>query len=230
MKQPLWRRLLSYIKTVHIETTESEHNPYLRVVLKRGQYQLLTANAIYSYGELYDNFSKAFEQIDLDRLAIKDVLILGFGLGSIPVMLETMFHKKYYYTAVEIDPEILRLANSYVVPDIQSGIEFQLSDAYTFAEFSKEKFDMICMDVFLDDQVPTELENEDFLVNLKKMLNENGILLFNKLAFSKKDKKNSKAFFENHFKRIFTEGVYLDVNGNYILLNRGDILKNANSA
>ena len=225
MKQPLWRRLLSYIKTVHIETTESEHNPYLRVVLKNGRYQLLTANAIYSYGDLYDNFSRAFEQIDLDGREIKDVLILGFGLGSIPVMLEKMFNKKYYYTAVEIDPEILRLANTYVVPDIQSGIEFQLSDACTFAEFSKEQFDMICMDVFLDDQVPTELEHEDFLVNLKKMLKEDGVLLFNKLAYSKKDKKNSEAFFQNHFKRIFTEGVYLDVKGNYILLNSSDILK-----
>ncbi len=225
MNQPLWRRLLSYITSVHIETTGSGYNPYLRVVLKRGQYQLLTANAIYSYGELYDNFSKAFDQIDLDKLNIKEVLILGFGLGSIPVVLETMFNKKYYYTAVEIDPEILRLANTYVVPDIQSGIEFQLSDAATFAAFSKDKYDMICMDVFLDDEVPTELEHEDFLVNLKKMLTPNGILLFNKLSYSKKDKKNSDAFFNNHFKRIFTEGVFLDVNGNYILLNRGDILK-----
>ncbi len=225
MNQPLWRRLLSYVKTVHIETTGSGYNPYLRVVLNRGRYQLLTANAIYSYGDLYDNFSKAFEKIDLDRLEIKDVLILGFGLGSIPLILETMFQKKYYYTAVEIDPEILRLANTYVVPDIQSGIEFQLSDAATFAAFSDEKYDMICMDVFLDDEVPTELEHEDFLVNLKKMLSPDGILLFNKLSYSKKDKKNSDAFFINHFKRIFTEGVYLDVKGNYILLNRGDILK-----
>ncbi len=225
MNQPLWRRLLSYIKTVHVETTGSGYNPYLRVVLSRGRYQLVTANAIYSYGDLYDNFTKAFAQIDLDRLGIKDVLILGFGLGSIPVILETMFHKKYYYTAVEIDPEILRLANTYVVPDIQSGIEFQLSDAATFAAFSKKKYDMICMDVFLDDEVPTELEHEDFLVNLKKMLTPNGILLFNKLSYSKKDKKNSDAFFNNHFKRIFTEGVFLDVKGNYILLNRGDILK-----
>jgi 2-polyprenyl-3-methyl-5-hydroxy-6-metoxy-1,4-benzoquinol methylase len=225
MNQPLWRRLLSYIKTVHVETTGSGYNPYLRVVLSHGRYQLVTANAIYSYGDLYDNFTKAFEQIDLDRLEIKEVLILGFGLGSIPLILETMFQKKYYYTAVEIDPEILRLANTYVVPDIQSGIEFQLSDASTFVTFSKKKYDMICMDVFLDDEVPTELEHEDFLVNLKKMLSPNGILLFNKLAYSKKDKKNSDAFFNNHFKRIFTEGVLLDVKGNYILLNRGDIFK-----
>lgn len=225
MKQPVWRRLLSYIVDIPIETAESGYNPYLNVIMKRGQYQLLTENAIYSYGELYDNFSKAFKRIDLDRLEIKNVLILGFGLGSIPLMLETLFHKKYHYTAVEIDPEVLKLANKYTVCNLTSSIEFHLSDAYTYAIFSEEKFDMICMDVFLDDIVPTELEQEDFLLALKKMLAPNGILLFNKLAHFKKDKNAADLFFQHHFKPIFTEGVYLDVQGNYILLNRGDILR-----
>jgi ubiquinone/menaquinone biosynthesis C-methylase UbiE len=225
MKQPVWRRLLSYIIDIPIETAESGYNPYLNVIMKRGQYQLLTENAIYSYGERYDNFSKAFKRIDLDRLNISNVLILGFGLGSIPLMLETLFHKKYHYTAVEIDPEVLKLANKYTVCNLASSIEFHLSDAYTYASFSEEKFDMICMDVFLDDIVPTELEQEDFLLALKKMLMPNGILLFNKLAHFRKDKNAADAFFQHHFKLIFTEGVYLDVQGNYILLNRGDILK-----
>jgi spermidine synthase len=185
---------------------------------------LLTANAVYSYGDLYDNFSNAFKRIDLDSLKIDNVLILGFGLGSIPLMLENMFHKKYYYTAVEIDPQVLYLANKYAMQDIQSSIEFQVLDAFTYATFCEEKFDMICMDVFLDDTVPTELETEDFLMNLKNMLSENGILLFNKLAFQKKDKLQAKDFYNNHFKRIFTEGGYLDVGGNYILLNRKDVL------
>ncbi len=225
MKQPIWRRLLSYIIDIPIETAESGYNPYLNVIMKRGQYQLLTENAIYSYGELYDNFSKAFKRIDLDRLKINNVLILGFGLGSIPLMLETLFHKKYHYTAVEIDPEVLKLANKYTVCNLKSSIEFHLSDAYTYASFSEEKFDMICMDVFLDDIVPTELEQEDFLLALKKLLAPNGILLFNKLAHFKKDKNAADLFFQHHFKPIFTEGVYLDVQGNYILLNRGDTLK-----
>jgi SAM-dependent methyltransferase len=225
MKQPLWKRLLSYVKEVHIETTESEHNPFLHIVLRNGQYQLCTAHAIYSYGDKYDNFSKAFEQMDLERLNIKNVLILGFGLGSIPLMLEKKFHKNYHYTAVEIDPEVLRLANTYILPDIQSSIEFQILDAQTYAMFSNEQFDMICMDVFLDDMVPTELEQDDFLHDLKDLLTDNGVLLFNKLAFQAKDKKEALAFFQNHFKRVFTEGMYLDVQGNYILMNRVDVLK-----
>jgi SAM-dependent methyltransferase len=224
MQQPYWRKLLSYIKEVHIETTESEHNPFLHVVLRNGQYQLCTANAIYSYGDLYDNFSKAFKKIGLDKLAIENVLILGFGLGSIPIMLEKIFKKSYHYTAVEIDAEVLRLANTYGVRDMKSSMDFQVMDAYTYAAFSEEKFDMICMDVFLDDIVPTELEQDDFLINLRDMLTPNGILLFNKLAFHKKDKKEAEAFFKNHFKRIFDDGVCLDVNGNYILLNRSDCL------
>jgi SAM-dependent methyltransferase len=224
MKQPLWRRLFSYIKEVHIETSESEYNPDLYVVMRNGRYQLCTANAIYSYGDLYDNFSKAFKKINLDKLAIENVLILGFGLGSIPIMLEKMFHKKYHYTAVEIDAEVLRLANTYGVGDLKSSMDFQVMDAYLYAAFCEEKFDMICMDVFLDDTVPTELEEEDFLLNLKNMLTPNGVLLFNKLAFHKKDKLEADAFFRNRFKRIFTEGVCLDVDGNYILLNRSDVL------
>jgi spermidine synthase len=225
MTQPLWKKMLSYIREVPIETVESAHNPFLKVVLKQGQYQLLTANAVYSYGELYDNFSKAFKRIDLNAHNIEKVLILGFGLGSIPLILEKNFHKKYYYTAVEIDPQILQLANKYAVDDIQSPIEFHILDAYTYAAFCEETFDMICMDVFLDDAVPTELEADDFLFYLKDMLNPNGILLFNKLAFNKRDKKQAQDFFNHHFKRVFTEGGYLDVDGNYILLSRMDTLR-----
>ena len=113
MKQPLWKRLVSYFFEIHIESTSSEFNPHLYVSLYKGRYQLSTANAIYSFEDLYDNFSEAFEEIDLDRLAIQNVLILGFGLGSIPILLEQHFNKEYHYTGIEID-EIVRIcANQF---------------------------------------------------------------------------------------------------------------------
>jgi SAM-dependent methyltransferase len=225
MKQPLWRHWLSYMMSQPIEETASPHNPYLRVVLKNGRYQLQTLNAIYSYGDLYDNFSKAFEKLDLERAGVQRVLILGFGLGSIPLMLEKMFHKNYDYTAVEIDAEVLRLAKKYVVTDLSSKITFHTTDALEFVAFSEEQFDMICMDVFIDDTVPTAFEQEEFLMNLQKILSPNGLLLFNKLAFFKKDKQSAMNFLKHPFKHVFTEGGYLDVQGNYILLNRMDFLK-----
>ena len=93
MKQPLWKRILSYEYEVHIESATSIYNDELNVLLVKGQYQLVTPEAIYSYGNRYDNFFKAFEQIDLNKEAIESVLLLGLGLGSIPFMLENYFKK-----------------------------------------------------------------------------------------------------------------------------------------
>ena len=219
MQQPLWKRLASYIQPVHLETTESDYNDLLKVVLKKGRYQLLTANAIYSYGDLYDNFSKAFKRIDIAKRPIENVLIIGFGLGSIPYMLEKTFHRKYYYTAVEIDEEVLYLANKYVVPDLTSNLNFVVSDARSFVNICEDEFDLICMDAFHDDKVPEELEETGFLEDLKSLLTPNGILVFNKLAFHLPDKQEALRFFKNRFLTTFPNGVYIDVDGNYMLIN-----------
>jgi len=219
MNQPLWKRLLSYVHEFHIESTSSKYNPHMYVSLSRGRYQLSTANAIYSHADLYDNFSEAFHKIDLDKNHIKKVLILGFGLGSIPIILEQLFQKKYHYTAVEIDEEVLYLANKYAMPHIESSVEFVCADAFIYVNQSKEQFDMIAVDLFLDDVVPIQFEQKDFLQGLKKLLNPNGILLYNRLAYTKEDIKTAKTFYNTKFYPNFPDGTYLEVRGNWMLLN-----------
>ena len=219
MNQPFWKRWLSYFFEFHIESAPSEHNPHLYVSLSKGRYQLSTENAIYSFGDLYDNFMKAFLRLDLDKLSGKKVLILGFGLGSIPIILEKKFGKKYDYVAVELDEEVLYLADKYTMPDIESNIQFVEADAFAFTHFCQEKFDLICMDVFSDDIVPPDCETSDFTDRLKELLNPNGVLLYNRLALSSRDKKESKDFFEKEFLKTFPKGYALDVSGNWILVN-----------
>lgn len=219
MKIPLWKYYLSYFFEFHIESAPSEINPHLYVSLRKGRYQLSTANAVYSYADLYDNFLKAFQKIKIDKLAIDDVLLLGFGLGSIPYMLEKKFNKTYHYTAVEIDENVLYLANKYVLPELTAPINFIPSDAAIFVSYCQEQFDLICMDVFLDDEIPAHFESEAYLLQLKALLKPNGILLFNKLALRADDKERCEAFLPI-FKKVFPNGTYLDVNGNWILINR----------
>lgn len=220
MKAPFWKRLLSHFYEFHIESAPSEHNPHLYVSLSRGRYQLSTENAIYSYGDLYSNFVRAFLRLNLDKLNIEEVLILGFGLGSIPVILEKKYDKKYYYTAVEIDENVLYLANKYTLPEIKSSIQTICTDAFSFAEITEQKFDLICMDIFLDDVIPEEFEGSYFLENLASMLHTEGVLLYNRLSLTEEDKVKSKTFLEEKFLRVFPEGQILDVGGNWILLNR----------
>lgn len=225
MPIPLWKRWLSYLAEIHVESAPSDVNPFLYVSIKNGRYQLSTAHAVYSYGDLYSNFRKAFEQIDLEQVPGNRVLLLGFGLGSIPFMLEQRFGKRYHFVAVELDEEVLYLASKYVLPELESPIETIIADAYAFVLQCSEQFDIICMDVFQDDVVPEEFESDEFLEGLKELLSQDGILLYNRLALTMKDVKEARAFYDNQFLKYFPDGTALDVGGNWILLNRKDKLK-----
>ena len=224
MKPSLWKKSLSYFSEFHIESAPSDINPHLYVSLKNGRYQLCTENAIYSYGDLYDNFRRAFRALKWEAYKIEKILILGFGLGSIPVILEKM-GKSFHFAAVEIDENILYLFNKYVKSDIKSSIEFYQADASHFVSICNEKFDLVCVDVFQDDVIPYEIQSNSFLVGLKDILTSNGIVLYNRLSRTKQDRKLSGEYFRDVFKAEFPEGTYLDVQGNWILTNRSDIFR-----
>jgi spermidine synthase len=229
MNQPRWKIWLSYLVELHIENAGSDYNPHLYVSLKQGRYQLSTANAVYSFEDLYTNFSLTFQALDLDRLRLRKVLLLGLGLGSIPVMLERTFHQHCDFTAVEVDAAVLYLASKYVLPDLKSGITLIEADALVFVSQCRETFDLICMDIFLDDTIPPEFEQSSFLENLRALLAPEGVLLYNRLAATSRDKRRSLQFFERKFLPVFPNGTYLDVAGNYMLISDRKALKKGQS-
>ncbi|MDZ4681535.1 MAG: methyltransferase domain-containing protein [Saprospiraceae bacterium] len=220
MKPPRWKFWLSYLFEQHLESALSALNPYLSVSLVKGRYQLNTANAVYSFADLYTNFRRAFQQLEVKSQPIQEVLILGFGLGSIPYMLERVFDCRFNYTAVEIDEEVLYLAHKYTLSDISSPIELITADAFDFAAQCETQYDLICMDVFLDDIIPEDFETLDFLADLKRMLSPQGILLYNRLTYSAGDKQKSQTFFDEAFRKIFPDAVIIDAGSNWILVNR----------
>jgi len=219
-RPPFWKKIISYLTELHIESAPSDINPHLYVSLNNGRYQLCTANAIYSYEDLYDNYSEAFKKIEIDKRKIENVLILGFGLGSIPFMLEKKFNKKYHYTAIEIDESVIYLATKYALPEINSSIQMICTDAFAYVMQCQEQFDIICMDVFLDDIIPEEFEAEDFLNNLKRLITKDGLLLYNRLANTPEDLKATQTFFKEKFQPVFPDGKYLEVRGNWMLLDK----------
>lgn len=220
MQQVLWKRLLSYIVEWHIESAPNDINPHLYVSLRYGRYQLSTANAVYSFEDLYTNFSRAFARLELDKLAIENVLILGFGLGSIPTMLEQKFNKNYHYTAIELDEAIIYLANKYTLPQLKSPIEILCADAFAYVMQCQQQFDMICMDVFLDASTPDHFKTIDYLEKLKELLSPKGIVLYNCLAAKKSDLKAAQIFYERTFSKVFTNANYFDVGGNWMLIGK----------
>lgn len=224
MKQPAWKRLLSYVKEVEIERTRSIYNEELNVSLVKGEYQLSTKEAIYSYGLRYDNYYTAFKQVKLQELG-NSALLLGLGLGSIPYMLEKSFKRQFDYTAIEIDEEVIHLASKYVLDELDSEIYTIQADAINFIALNEARFDFVAMDVFVSDYIPEAFETIEFLEDLKETVSDDGLLLFNRLYYYDKDKRKTETYFETVFKKVFPKGSKLDINGNWILVNDPKYLK-----
>jgi hypothetical protein len=219
IQEPKWKIWLSYLVEMHIESTSSELNKNLHVSLKNGRYQLCTDDAIYSYGDLYDNFYKSFKKLGWQSKEGSEALILGFGLASVPLIMELLYPQKFYFTGVEADESIIELANSYALPYLRSPVQIQMADGYAFVMQNETAYDFIAMDIFVNDKVPEIFEEPDFLEGLANSLSQDGLLLFNRLAATRKDKDESMKFFMENFKSVFPKGEILDVGGNYMLVN-----------
>jgi spermidine synthase len=213
------KKWLSYLTPIEIERTSSAFNPFLQVRLQKGRFQLCTEKAIYSYADLYDNFTKAFAKMPLERLPIQKVLVLGVGLGSVMYILEKLHHRNYQYVGVEIDEKVIELAKKYGISALKSDIQLICADAAEFVATCNEAFDLILVDIFLDDVVPNDFEQGVFLQQINNLRSPNGVLLYNRLSFFEKDRDKTLLFFNNTFKKYFPEATFWDVDGNWMLVN-----------
>ena len=216
---PFWKRWLSHIIEMELENLESEHDHQLSLCLSDGKIQLNADKAIYSWEEKYDNFYKAFAQMSFDQLPGDEVLILGFGLGSIAQMLEQKFHKKLQFTGIEIDEQVIYLAEKYITHQLQSSIQIIQAPAERFIEITESKFDLICVDVFINTTIPENIKTSAFLQHLKSALNPGGLILFNHLSHYDTDKQMGEAYFKDIFSKVFPNSKIVDVDGNYIFFS-----------
>lgn len=225
MKQNLFKRLASYFTEIHIESTSSHYNDILEVTLSKGRYRLSTENAIYSWSDKYDNFRKCFERLNLERNDVQNVLILGFGLGSIPYMLEKTYGKDYSYTGVEIDEAVIYLASKYVLDELSSEIELVCADASIFVQQNQVLYDMICIDLFIDDEIPEVFLTTAFLEDVKECLSQSGFIVFNHLYYYAKDKQKAENYHTSVFKCVFPQSACLDVHMNRMMISDREAIK-----
>lgn len=219
MKIPLWKKCLSYISDIHLESHSSAINPALHLLLVKGRLQLCTDNSIYSFEDQYDNFYKVFEKMMSAGWNYSTVLILGFAMGSIPKMLEDNFNLDLEYTGVEIDDVIIDLVSDYVLSQLQSSIQLINTDAAIFIESNQDQYDLICVDLFLDDVIPDQFTQIDFIKKLKAKLTPSGCLLYNMLGDYQSDKLKAEQYHKTTFSKVFPNSTLYHTGTNYILIS-----------
>lgn len=178
---------LSYLYPVTIETTRSDWNPTLEIVLQGGKYSLNSENTNYSYGSLYSLFKRIFRKLKLNWGNVNNVLILGFGTGCVARIINRN-NPDCIIDGVEIDNKVIELGNKYFHTDTLKNVSIHCLSADNFVRNCNKKYDLIIIDVYLDIDVPPELETEEFLIRVRDALNRGGLLVFNKFIYSKTTK------------------------------------------
>lgn len=196
---PFWKKILSHLIEFPLETISGKNGLPLTVCLHKGRFQLYSEQAIYSWDDLYSQFRDVFMHLSHDIKNKKEVLLLGLGLGSIPYLLEKKMGVDAYYTAIEIDENIIYLAEKYTLQYLNSSISTVQADALAFPFYTEEKFDLICFDVFNDNETPLDFFLTEYFEALKECLEPNGLLLFNVLSAQQPPIENIFSVFPNAF-------------------------------
>ena len=156
-------------------------------------------NTNYSYGSLQRILRRGLQAIGFKN--IKDsnsILVLGIAGGSVIKTLVNEIDFKGEITGVEIDPEIISLANKYFKLNEIHNLTIIIEDANQFVQKTNQSFDLIIIDIFQDNSMPEFLFETVFIENTKSLLIPGGYLLFNTMIHTKSDQERNKLY-HNHF-------------------------------
>jgi spermidine synthase len=115
----------------------------------------------------------------------KSALMVGVGGGAMIHYLQAYF-PEIKMDAVDIDPEIISVAEKYFGIQNTSTLKLHAEDGFKFIAEGTHKYDVVYMDAFLKPSVETDptgthlrLKTLSFYEQLKKRLNPNAVVAFN---------------------------------------------------
>lgn len=192
------QRFRSYLRPIVIERRSTEHNPHLEVALENGKLVLNAQRVNYSFGSLQRVFRSVFDHYNVRNRPIKRVLMLGFGAGSIAELL-LEYGKAYQITGVEVDAEVIDLAKKYfnlMQLEERFALEIVVQNAITFAKEESRTWDLVLVDLFIDDLVPALAQKPAFLEDLRGLVAPKGMVIFNRITDSPLGKETQQQFLE----------------------------------
>ena len=210
-------RIMSFFFRYTLEKRKSKWSENVALCLNKGTMELSTENAIYSYGKNYYAFADAYNKLNVKKYPIKNVLILGMGMGSIVEILEQYFDK-LDFTGIEADSVIIELYKKYIQPKEGFNVNVIEHDAYEFVKDNTNQYDMINIDIFIDDVIPHPFHDHAFLENIKRGLSPEGIVLFNRLDSKAAYRQYNKEYWEKVFCSVFKNSQSLKIRGNLVLV------------
>lgn len=193
----MFKKWLSYIVPINITTEKSHWSKSLEVTWANGELVLDSAHTNYSYGSLQRILRIGLLKIGFERIVkMNHILVLGVAGGSVIKTLSKEVKYANKITGVEIDANVIALARKYFELDAVPNLELVIDDAFEFVLKTKEKYDLIIIDIFQDTTMPNFLFETFFANRLLDILTSNGIFLFNTMCLTKADNVRNTNFIE----------------------------------
>lgn len=195
----MFKKILSYFYPITIYKETSTISKSIEVTLYNGKMLLNTENTNYSFGSLQSILKTGLLDIGKTEISrMESVLILGVAGGSVIQTLVSDFSFSKNITGVELDQEIIQIANSYFNLDKIPNFKCVIADAEKFVQSDTNRYDLIIIDIFKDTEMPEFLFQESFISNSKQLLNKNGYILFNTMHLNR-NSKNTIEKYLTHF-------------------------------
>lgn len=184
----MFKKWLSYIVPINIKTEKSHWSKTLEVTWANGELVLDSAHTNYSYGSLQRILRTGLLKIGFERIAkMNHILVLGVAAGSVVKTLNNEVGYKNKITGIEIDANVIEIANTYFELNSVPNFDLILDDAFEFVLKTKEKYDLIIIDIFQDTTMPNFLFERFFVNRILEILQPNGLFLFNTMCLTETD-------------------------------------------
>lgn len=188
------QKLFSYFIPIKIFKKKSTRSKIIEVTWANGELVLDSENTNYSYGSLQRILRYGLRNIGYDTiLKMNHILVLGVAGGSVIKTLVDEIEYKGKIIGVEIDPDMIEIANQYFNLNQIKQLEIVIDDAFEFVLKTKEKYDLIIVDIFEDIKMPNFLFEKFFSERICSLLNNHGFILFNTMILDEAHNvRNSK--------------------------------------
>ncbi|MBU0618760.1 methyltransferase domain-containing protein [Patescibacteria group bacterium] len=209
-----------WIKKQLLEEIVSPINGRIQVVHQLGSVRIEVGGLLQSGGVLTQIWKKGLKNVQIPLPTVdlpkadkaQNVLILGLGGGTV-VKLILQKWPQVKITGIEIDPLMVKLAKKYFDLGQISNLKIITSDAIKFVKdyaLQPTLYNLIIVDLYLGDQIPTDVKSRKFLTAIKRAIDKNGLVIFNHLFYGSK-KKEAEEFIrrlEKVFPRITLQRVF----------------------
>lgn len=191
----LFQKLLSYLYPITLFKANSTISKTIEVVLVGGELVLDSKNANYSYGSLQRVLRLGLKRIGFSKIVKMDtILVLGVAGGSVIKTLTQEIEYKGKITGVEIDQYIIDIANRFFKLNQIKNLNLIIDDAFEFVLKTREKYDLIIIDIFQDTKMPNFLYEDFFKDRILFLLKEKGYILFNTMILDQESVNKNKEY------------------------------------